>query len=74
MTFVKVGCLQKRLNGKSQKNQYSSAKKIVGWVKQSATQQSYANVGFRSSTQPTQLASNLEIAIALYLYLLPKQK
>ncbi len=30
-------------------------RKIVGWVKQSATQQSPENVGFRSSTQPTQL-------------------
>ncbi len=30
-------------------------RKIVGWVKQSATQQSPGNVGFRSSTQPTQL-------------------
>ncbi len=29
-------------------------KKIVDWVKQSATQQRYRNVGFRSSTQPTQ--------------------
>ncbi|QFS50315.1 hypothetical protein [Nostoc sphaeroides] len=29
-------------------------RKIVGWVKQSATQQSTKNVGFRSSTQPTQ--------------------
>jgi hypothetical protein len=28
-------------------------RKIVGWVKQSATQQSPANVGFRLSTQPT---------------------
>ncbi|MEH2172931.1 hypothetical protein [Nostoc sp.] len=29
--------------------------KIVGWVKQSATQQSPGNFGFRSSTQPTQV-------------------
>jgi|GEM_PF-3811790 len=32
-------------------------RKIVGWVKQSATQQSPRNVGFHSSTQPTQLKS-----------------
>ena len=30
-----------------------STQKIVGWVEQSETQQSHANVGFRSSTQPT---------------------
>ncbi|MEH1897963.1 MAG: hypothetical protein V7K94_22210 [Nostoc sp.] len=28
-------------------------RRIVGWVERSETQQSFDNVGFRSSTQPT---------------------
>ncbi|BAY81951.1 hypothetical protein NIES267_14290 [Calothrix parasitica NIES-267] len=32
---------------------YLRAMLVVGWVERSETQQEFANVGFRSSTQPT---------------------
>ncbi|MEH2353425.1 hypothetical protein [Nostoc sp.] len=47
-------------------------RKIVGWVKQSATQQSPADVGFRSSTQPTLkvFGANPSVLSDRYQYLL----
>ncbi|WP_334880298.1 hypothetical protein [Nostoc sp.] len=42
------------------KSQYSSVNKNVGWVKQSATQQSPGNVGFRSSNATCYPAGTLK--------------